>query len=97
MKEAKTNRPVAIPLNGFEDIHSPAPNVLFEESYPLPKTLPEVHHHISNTTRMRENIFRWVDFHEQNVDGAIKGQVFIISSFSFNNFSCLKTGFYSKS
>lgn len=55
-----------------ETLHSPAPNVSFENSDPLPKMLPEVHHHISNTTRLKENIFRWVDFHEQNGDDAVK-------------------------
>jgi len=55
-----------------ETLRSFAPNVSFEDSDPLPKTLPEVHHHISNTTRLKENIFRWVDFHEQAGDQAIK-------------------------
>jgi hypothetical protein len=55
-----------------ETLWPPASNVSFEDSDPLPKTLPEVHHHISNTTRLKENIFRWVDFHEQAGDLAIK-------------------------
>ena len=55
-----------------ETLHSPAPNVPFEDSDPLPKTLPEVHYHISNTTRLNDNVFRWVDFHEQNGDDAVK-------------------------
>jgi hypothetical protein len=53
-------------------VYSPAPNVSFEESDPLPKTPPEVHHHISNTTRLRENIYAWVDHHAQNNDEAVK-------------------------
>ena len=60
-----------------ETLHSPAPNVSFEDSDPLPKTLPEVHYHISNTTRLRDNIFRWVDFHEQNDDDAVKVSAFL--------------------
>ena len=56
----------------FEDIQSPAPSVPFEESDPLPKTFPELRYHMSNTTRLKDNIFRWVDFHEQNGDEAIK-------------------------
>ena len=40
-----------------ETLHSPAPNVSFEDSDPLPKTLPEVHYHISNATRLKDNIF----------------------------------------
>jgi hypothetical protein len=62
---------LAAPLNS-ETLRSLAPNVSFEDSDPLPKTLPEVHHHISNTTRLKENIFRWVDYHEQAGDEAIK-------------------------
>jgi hypothetical protein len=60
-----------------ETLHSPAPNVSFEASDPLPKTLPEVHYHISNTTRLKDNIFRWVDFHEQNDDDAVKVSAFL--------------------
>ena len=55
-----------------ETLQSPAPNVSFEDSDPLPKTLPEVHHYISNMTQLKGNIFRWVDFHEQAGDQAIK-------------------------
>jgi hypothetical protein len=55
-----------------EVLRSSAPNVSLEDSDPLPKTLPEIHHHISNTTRLKENIFRWVDFHEQAGDEAVK-------------------------
>lgn len=56
----------------------PAPNVSFEDSDPLPKTLPEVHHHISNTTRLKENIYRWVYFHKQNSDEAIKVRALVL-------------------
>jgi hypothetical protein len=59
-------------LPDLETLQSPAPNVSFEDSDPLPKTLPEVHYHISNTTRLKDNIFRWVDFHQQNGDYAVK-------------------------
>ena len=55
-----------------EALQSPAPNVSFEDSDPLPKTLPEAHYHISNTTRLKDNIFRWLDFHEQNDDDSVK-------------------------
>jgi hypothetical protein len=55
-----------------------APNVSFEESDPLPKTLPEVQYHISNTTRLQDNIYCWVDCHEQNHDEAIKVNPFNI-------------------
>lgn len=48
------------------------PSVPFEESDPLPKTPPELRYHISSTTRLKDNIFRWVDFHEQNGDEAVK-------------------------
>jgi len=61
-----------------ETIHRPEPNVSFEESDPLPKSLPETHHHISNTTRLKENLYRWVDFHEKNGDGAIKVRVYFL-------------------
>ncbi|KAF8804505.1 hypothetical protein BYT27DRAFT_7106825, partial [Phlegmacium glaucopus] len=46
--------------------------VPFEESDALPPTTPEVHHHLSNSTRQRENIFKWVDYHECNGDQAVK-------------------------
>lgn len=59
----------------------------FEESDPLPKTLPEVHYHISNTTRLKENIYRWVDFHEQNGDEAIQVNSFINIGFENLTFS----------
>jgi hypothetical protein len=70
-KEREELHAKAVQLDS-EPLHSPAPNVSFEDSDPLPKTLPEVHYHISNTTRLKDNIFRWVDFHEQNSDDAVK-------------------------
>ncbi|KAF8148264.1 hypothetical protein B0H34DRAFT_668986, partial [Crassisporium funariophilum] len=53
-------------------IQSPSPSVPFEETDALPKTQPDVHHHISNSVRQRENIFKWVDYHEQQGDWAVK-------------------------
>ncbi|KAF8815986.1 hypothetical protein BYT27DRAFT_7185715 [Phlegmacium glaucopus] len=55
-----------------EEIQSPSASVPFEESDALPPTTPEVHHHLSNSTRQRENIFKWVDYHERNGDQAVK-------------------------
>jgi hypothetical protein len=73
IREQWTDRREELQTNATpETLRSPAPNVSFEDSDPLPKTLPEVHHHISNTTRLKENIFRWVDFHEQAGDQAVK-------------------------
>ena len=60
-----------LPVNS-EGIHSPSPAVPFEESDALPQTTPEVHHHISNSTRQKENIFKWVDYHERNGDQAVR-------------------------
>lgn len=56
----------------FKPINSSAPSVPFKESDPLPKTLPEVQYHISNMTRLKDNIYCWIDFHEQNSDQAVK-------------------------
>ena len=56
-----------LPVN-FKGIQSPSPAVSFEESDALPQTSPEVHHHISNSTRQKENIFKWVDYHKHNGD-----------------------------
>jgi hypothetical protein len=54
------------------EIQSLSPSVSFEESDALPQTMPEVHHHISNSTRQKENIFKWVDYHERKGDQAVK-------------------------
>ena len=51
---------------------SPFPSVPFEESDALPKTAPDDHHHISNSTWLKENIYRWVNAHQQNGDDAVK-------------------------
>jgi hypothetical protein len=71
-KEQELEQQLHTTQSNTASIHCPAPNVTFEESDPLPKTLPEVHHHISSTTRLKENIHCWVDFHKQNNDEAIK-------------------------
>lgn len=71
----------------IESVGCPAPSVSFEESDPLPKTLPELHHHIPNTTRLKENIYRWVNFHEQNGDEAIKVISFISIRSKYLTFS----------
>ena len=64
-------QPTVVPPD-FEHIRSPAPSVLFEESDSLPKTSPELRYHTSNTTHLKDNIFCWVDFHDQNGDEAVK-------------------------
>jgi hypothetical protein len=76
----KNTQPFAAVPSKFEHIYSPAPSVPFEESDPLPKTSPELRYHISSTTRLKDNIFRWVDFHEQNGDKAVK--VYLIAPLS---------------
>jgi len=53
------------------EIQSPLPSVPFEESDALPTTSPDVHHHISNSVRQRENIYKWVHHHEEQDDQAI--------------------------
>ena len=58
------------PYVNLEWIQSPSPSVPFEESDALPPTTPEVHH-ISNSTSQKENIYKWVDFHERNRDQAV--------------------------
>ena len=53
-------------------IQSPSPAVPFKESDALPQTTPEVHHHISNSTHQKENIFKWVNYHERNGDQVVR-------------------------
>ncbi|KDR76734.1 hypothetical protein GALMADRAFT_225666 [Galerina marginata CBS 339.88] len=45
-------------------IHLDTPIVPFDQSDALPATLPEQHHHISNSKRHSLNVFRWLDDNE---------------------------------
>lgn len=49
-----------------QDRPSTHPAVPLHESDPLPPTLPEQHTHISNTKRLRLNLFQWLDDNEND-------------------------------
>jgi hypothetical protein len=70
--ELETPQPHPPQAINLEGIQSPSPSVPFEESDALPQTMPEVHHHISNSTRQKENIYKWVDYHERKGDQAVR-------------------------
>lgn len=75
-----------LPLEPQVQANLGQPSIPFEQLDPLPLTPPEVHHHISNTQQLYENIPRWLDLHDGDL-ALVVCLFLVVLPFTFTDFT----------